>query len=342
MRLCCLTVVLAACSGSVGLVADSERFDGVAWHQGPLLEAPRGGHSATLLPDGRIAVLGGASTTSVSAQICDASECTVHGSLVGYFERHDAVLLSSGKILIAGGTFASPPELYDPADGSAREAPSDHVTEGSRLVALTDGRVLAIGPGTSATFFDPATEVWTDAPALSSNAPHVAVALAGGHVLAVDTCYLCASTSAEVFDPAVNAWSAAPPPLATHETATLTLLQDGRVLLVGGGTLDAGVGAELYDPAASRWSIVGDLAQNRVDHAATLMTDGRVLVTGGRIHAANGEHDHPTYAIFDPVTTSWSTGDGLSWRQYHPAIRDREGSILVIGGDRGYIDARSE
>lgn len=91
----------------------------------PMLE-PRSGHSATLLPDGRVLIAGGMRRNQdfyKSAEIYDPATGKfqptgeMHQRRVG----HIAVLLRSGKVLIAGGWVGyggtDSAELYDPATG---------------------------------------------------------------------------------------------------------------------------------------------------------------------------------------------------------------------------------
>jgi hypothetical protein len=339
-------VVLAGCgAGGPGLLADSAMFTSGQWETGPMLDGPRGGHSVTVLPDGQVAVLGGASPDSpVSAQICDvaANACRASGGLLGTFERHDAMRLATGRILVVGGTFDAAPEVYDPATGATREVRSATVRAGAKGVLLADGRAFALGPGTPTAVFDPATETWQGGPSLAvGRGSHAAVTLADGRVLVAGGCARCATSSVEIFDPATGSWSIAAPTLTTHDDHTMTVLADGRVLVIGGAPGSASIGAELYDPATDTWTAAGDGHENRLGHAATLLPDGRVLVTGGVIRQVDQDALHPTSAVFDPASATWTTGDDLSWRQYHAAALLPDGRALVLGGDRGYMEART-
>src|ERR1700676_702460 len=91
----------------------------------PMLE-PRSGHTATLLPNGKVLIAGGMRRNQdfyKSAELYDPA--------TGKFQRtgemsvarvgHVAVLLNSGKVLITGGWVGQgatdSAELYDPASG---------------------------------------------------------------------------------------------------------------------------------------------------------------------------------------------------------------------------------
>src|SRR5437773_1608538 len=90
------------------------------------LTTARYGHTATLLPDGKVLVAGGADTSFnpiASAELYDpASETwSAVGSLSFARKWHTATLLPDGKVLVAGGNnggaFLNSAELYDPASG---------------------------------------------------------------------------------------------------------------------------------------------------------------------------------------------------------------------------------
>jgi Kelch motif protein len=88
----------------------------------------RGGHTATLLRDGRVLVVGGGAEDtqleggprSATAEIYDSGSgrWTRTGSMVEARNGFSATLLADGRVLVAGGDggFAAA-ELYDPSTG---------------------------------------------------------------------------------------------------------------------------------------------------------------------------------------------------------------------------------
>src|SRR5215471_15565944 len=93
---------------------------------GSAMLQPRSGHTATLLPDGKVLIAGGMRRNQYfykSAELYDPAtgKFTAAGEMNVARVGQIAVLLRSGKVLIAGGWVGSggtdSAELYDPATG---------------------------------------------------------------------------------------------------------------------------------------------------------------------------------------------------------------------------------
>jgi N-acetylneuraminic acid mutarotase len=107
-------------------VASAELYDPVAdrWTPAATLTDRRFSHTATLLPSGKVVVLGGNSggidpepLDSTELYDPEANRWTPVGSLRQARERHTATLLPNGKVLVLGGSGPgqlSWVELYDP------------------------------------------------------------------------------------------------------------------------------------------------------------------------------------------------------------------------------------
>lgn len=86
----------------------------------------RHGHTATVLTDGRVLIIGGldASGPLAAGEVFDPAQKTfsLAGNLVNARCGHTATLLTNGRVLIAGGQDASGPlasaEIFDPTDAS--------------------------------------------------------------------------------------------------------------------------------------------------------------------------------------------------------------------------------
>lgn len=170
-------------------------------------------HTATLLPNGKVLVVGGTSANA-APELYDPSS----GSW-------------SSLQCVVGIQFALG-RCNDPVVWGA-------------AVLLPNGKVLAIGAA-GAMLYDPVTGSWTATAAMKAGElAQAAVLLLNGEVLV-------AGGSAELFDPRTGSWTVTVRPVGVRSWPTATLLVDGRVLVAGGfvGSFDliSLASAELFDP----------------------------------------------------------------------------------------------
>jgi hypothetical protein len=327
----------------------------------------RSNHTATLLSNGKVLVVGGivgAGNATASAELYDPTTRTwsVMGELSRPRAYHTATLLNDGRVLVAGGASSFLPrdcgtdtaELYDPSSGTWAPAASMGLARFSHTATLLqDGRVLVAGgcgsflnKSKSAELFDPATGAWLPTgPLKGPRDLHTATRLTDGSVLIAkgsdsgDTDWDYSAYTAERYDPGSGSWGTVDQPSGYSVFFhTATLLFDGKVLLAGGYTTKGGgIGSilalsELYDPAHGDWTLTTMLAP-RQEHTATLMPDGSVLVAGGYPSFASVER-------FDPDTASWTIAPSLNaGRSEHTATLLLDGSVLVAGGTVGQPDS---
>jgi N-acetylneuraminic acid mutarotase len=328
------------------------------------LNVVRSGHTATLLPDGKVLVVGGVGTgrTSLSsAEIYDPAtgSWSVTGSLTPPLRTHTAILLPKGNVLFVSGDPADgTAELYDPVTDSWSPTGSLNTPRGDfTATLLSTGQVLVAGGYdnsddtlASAELYDPSTGTWSfTGNLLTGRLLHTATLLQDGKVLVAggwdsDTDQASLS-SVELYDPIVGTWSSAPSLNESRILHTATRLQDGRVL-VAGGYQDREVripnshlygfyrvptvldDAEIYDPIAATWTVVSNLAEPRQAHTATLLPGGEVLVVGGPdpVNDANAES-------YDPAASTWADAGTFGVGRYgHTATRLVDGTVLVAGG----------
>ncbi|HYO58817.1 Kelch repeat-containing protein [Archangium sp.] len=161
-----------------------------SWSQAASVSVPRAGHTATLLYSGKVLVTGGSSSSYSELQ--DAREydpATNTWSPVAAMPRgrtgHLAVRLYSGQVMILGGGH-DPVDLYDPYSGTPwTQGPA--LPYGSSAVSATllySGEVLVTHSNGQASLYDPSTNAWMSAGALTAPLEgHAATLLHTGQVL---------------------------------------------------------------------------------------------------------------------------------------------------------------
>ncbi|OQY48010.1 MAG: hypothetical protein B6242_03490, partial [Anaerolineaceae bacterium 4572_78] len=306
----------------------------------------RSRHTTTLLPDGRILVVGGYNGAALDdAKLYDpiTNEWSDANDVM-FTERysHTATLLRNGNILIAGGHDGSSALdtafVYDPVDNIWNTANGMSTARYNHTATmLANGDVLVVGGGVSISeIYNPSTNTWgndTDTGTVRSN--HTATLLDDGKVLVVGG---DGSGTAQLYDN--GTWNATTAFDSNIQNHTATLLPDGNVLVAGGynGTIPSNV-AKVYNGVS--WTATSNtLTDARYNHTATLLPNGKVLVTGG---CDNGNVSScssylNSAELYDWDTNSWSvvTDDTMTdSREKHTATMLPNGKIFVVGGKNG-------
>jgi hypothetical protein len=270
----------------------------------------RTGHAATLLPDGKVLVIGGGESSDgnggplATAEVYDPAtgSWTATGNTIGSGPGRTVTLLGNGKVLATGGIGGdgeglAVAELYDPSTGSwTATGNMFEARSGHRAMLLLDGSVLVVGGGLA---------------------------------------------SAELYDPTTGQWTATGATRGVLVGNTATLLPDGRVLIAGGmAGSGASSSAEVYDPSTGQWTATGEMLEGRINHSATLLPGGKVLVAGGTDSVIDGGVTLTSAELYDPATGSWTTTQGMPIAQAgYTATLLGDGTVLVAGGTgtSGYL-----
>jgi hypothetical protein len=279
-----------------GILRTAELYDPVSGKFTPTgsMNVERVGHTATLLPDGEVLIVGGLTNTEDALATAE-----LYNPKTGIFAKAGHLTdprifpaitqLDNGKLLISGGevlAFSGPirdianvvhdrlntAELYTPATGGFR----------------------CVG---GASFLGAVCR-----PSMSSHRLYqTATLLRNGRVLIAggDGDCLTYSGRAELYDPMSGIFVAANEMAANRQEHTATLLDDGQVLIAGGispcKALPPVIQAEIYDPEPEQpplyngvFSLAGNLTEPRALHTATLIPSGPdagdVLIAGGSVN----------------------------------------------------------
>jgi hypothetical protein len=256
-------------SGGLGasniVLGGAELYDPATgtWSSARSLSVPRFGHTATLLPSGKVLVTGGCTSNSCStdtavSELYDPSSNTwsATGNLNNARHNQTAVLLQTGKVMAIGGfhgTAISSCELYSPSTGTWSNAASTNTFRYlNGMTLLPDGKVLVTG-GAS-----------------------------GRYPL----------SSAELYNPTANTWTTTGSMATPRYAHSATLLHDGTVVAAGGMGQAISCGkactsyiptakVEIYNEATGKFTATGSLSRALAYQSATLLGKGAALATGG-------------------------------------------------------------
>jgi hypothetical protein len=332
------------------LVALSALTAAPAWTPTGSLAIPRQMHTASLMGDGSVLVVGGSigwgqeSSATELVERFDPGTGTFQPAAPLHMARawHTATLLQDGRLLVAfggpvnGGMAVQESEIFDPATGAWTLLAPRQARIGHTATLLANGRVLIVGGLIARALpneeFDPESNGWVERPGpRSPRLFHAAVRLQDGRVLiagGINGVGPGVVGTAEIYDPATATWSDAGTMLGARNAPKAELLPDGRVLVVGGGETEMPA-AEIYDPATGTWSPAPGLKESLCYHQMTALSGSGAITTGGITCGAN---------------ETWSGAmlhDGSGWQPMPPLLESRnshtvtalsDGALLVVGG----------
>ncbi|CAN5452902.1 kelch repeat-containing protein [soil metagenome] len=312
------------------------------WSAAAKLQHARVDHTATLLQNGKVLIVGGSDTSEnafnvTSAEVYDpaTNTWTSAGAINTAGVPHTATLLQSGKVLVVHGATA---ELYDPSSNAWSNAGRLGEAHRGTATLLSNGKVLVAGGLAAggyvavAELYDPVTNAWSAAGTmLTARGEHSATRLANGKVLVAGGIGTSGSLgSAELYDPVSNSWSAGGSLVGTSGANWATLLPNGKVLVLTSSNV------ELYEPVTNTWTASPMHGVAPAWSTATMLSNGKVLVTGGEMLASSGNNSRSSVdlaSVYDPATNLWTSTAGLPKAKHrHTATLLPSGKVLVTGG----------
>jgi large repetitive protein len=340
------TLVLAP--GSQSRVLDSvELFDPATRTFASVASlAPRLGHTATLLNDGRVLHAGGTNGATAflgSSQIFDPKTRTwaTVGALNTPRAFHVATPLADGRVFVVGGVDVggalAAAEIYDPVAETWTPVASMNTTRVMHSATrMRNGKILVVGGRNgssgnavrdSAEIYDPVANQWHAAAAGGQGNATGAVLLPSGKVLQLPNF---------IYDPALDTWELS----VLHDgntigtsTATATLLPDGRVVGTGSFFYSNSYQPAIYDPAKHLWDHLSFYAGGSFS-TTTALTDGKIFELGGIGRGGGTNYQSLALAaVLDPSADARvSLGSGAHIGASAAAARLADGRVLIAGG----------
>jgi len=324
------------------------------------LTTARAEHTATLLQDGRVLVVGGmvsgtniSATATVELYTPATNQWTVAASMKNARAGHTATLLNGGQVLVVGGDGAKrTAEIYDPLTNTwvSVDPPKYGRTYHTATLLPKTGAVLIVGgivtvtPATvpssihTAELYTPSTNVWTPAGSMiNARYKHTATLLSSNSdtvIIAGGINTDLAISSVEQYTPQ-NTWQSLKNMTTASFSHSATRLEpSGDILVVGGLGTDgtALLRTEKFNPSTNIWTSTADLTTSRFAHIAQLLPDGQVLVVGGVSDEgallSSAELFHQNTG-----TGAWIPNGNMAYaRKSFASILLNNNQILLVGG----------
>lgn len=253
----------------------------------------RSGHTATLLANGKVLVMGGNypnaynnySPSPSNAELYDPASgaWSATGAMVYNHGTTPLTLLPNGEVLVAGGCATACAELFDPATSTWSAAGTMSAARYMNMAALLpNGKVLVAGGSDPVTFallasaelYDPVANTWAPAAnMLTARNGLFSALLPNGKVMVSD------KATTEIYDPVGNLWAAAGNAPTTISVAQIGAYMPFTTLLPTGKVF---VQTDLFDPATNIWAATASMPSPvRNAPAGALLPNGKVLIAGG-------------------------------------------------------------
>ncbi|MDP2274857.1 MAG: kelch repeat-containing protein [Archangium sp.] len=344
----------------------------------PLLKDARQHHTASLLKDGRVLVVGGRGvdglSTLASCELFDPkkNKWSTCAPLNVARSHHAATALEDGRLLVIGGTThesiegqnrfiaLASVEVYEPKKNTwLTVAPMTDARNGHTATLLLDGTVLVVGGAreqrqhlTSVERFDPVANTWKpEKPLDVARWLHAAVRNSEGDVVVVGGRSNAGQqgkgpgvsiADVERFDVKSGSWQVLPPMSEPRQrTAVIAEASDGGIIVVGGQTATSSTNyAETWSPGLAEWkAFENHLSMSLSSHSGTRLPSGDLVVIGGE---PPNSVDTTRVQRWLSSSKQWClAGELFNGRKQHTATLLLDGRVLVVGGTSSGLPERS-
>lgn len=321
-----------------------------AWQTTSNLSTPRFGHTATLLQNGKLLVVGGiaANGPTKTSELFDPASATwaTSGPLSTARYFHFASHLAGAQVLVGGGGSATS-EVYDEMAGTFGQVETmQHPRSNATVSALPSGKLLVTGGADSTgqaqgfcESYNAATNQWGfELPMKTRRNGHVAATLMDGRILVAggfggdpnappgaDV----GLTSAEIFQEGTG-WGPAASMAEARITPSATTLPDGSVLVALGAQTPAVKAAEVYSPTNNQWSYTALMPATPSAWPATMLLSNQCLLVAGGGTELKSE---TAVSLYDTKAKTWTAAAPLvDARVLHSGNLLGDGRVLVVGG----------
>lgn len=334
---------------------------------GPSMHYSRVGHTATLLKDGRVLIVGGRETQGKNtghglniAEIYDpkTSKFEIAGKLNTTREVHKAILLKNGDVFICGGQIGLGMKYIQYVEEYNYDTNRFKLLKNMfyqrvfhTATLLNNGNVLITGgeslvKNKNNNYYNSLPIATSEIYDLKNNKPkliadmnvaragHKAILLKDGIVLITGG---DKEGTAEIYNPKTNEFKLIGKLNKARYGHSAYLLKNGKVLLVGGDKENT---VEMYNPKNNKFELTGKLIEpERSGYTTALLDNDSVLILGGTKPGISwGYIDLKSSEIYNPITQKTVKGPSMRrYRAYPTATTLLNGDVLVCGGTDVYF-----
>lgn len=274
-------------------------------------------------------------------------------------QRHENAYVKVGdRFYLIGGRGERPVQIYDPATGAWTTGATPPLSMHHFQAVAYGGKVYVLGAFTGGYpdetpiphvyIYDPATDAWTQGPAIPEDRRRGAA----GAVAHEGLIYLVGGIRnghidghvrwLDAFDPETGAWTvlADAPRVRDHFQGAII---DGTLYAAGGRRTSQATGAvfeltipevDAYDLATDTWTALPPSADLPTERAGTttVAVGGHLLVLGGE--SGSQRPAHAEVEAFDPAAGTWQPLAPMRTGRHGTQAVVHEGHIYVAAGSR--------
>lgn len=196
--------------------------------------------------------------------------------------------------------------------------------------SMVNGKIYAIGDGSTTEEYDPATDTWTRKADMPTARNGLSTSTVNGIIYAIGGWGGNVLSTVEAYDPATDEWTKKADMLTARSDHLATSVVNGKIYAIGGWV---GVGftsrVEEYDPAKDTWTKKTDMPTARGLFSASAV-NGRIYAIGGWNGIGMGRLS--TVEEYDPATDRWTKKTDMPAPRSDLATSVVNGKIYAIGG----------
>ena len=266
----------------------------------------------------------------------------------------NGIIYAIGGYDVASGMWdvssPAPNEAYDPATDTWTKKAYMPTARGSLSASVVNGKIYAIGGGSSyfqpralstVEMYDPATDTWTKKADMPTARGGFSTSVVNGIIYAIGGWPVGSSRLTQAYDPATDTWTEKAD-MPTARAFLSTSVVNGKVYAIGGSSTDSTFSyglstVEEYDPMTDTWTKKADMPTAR-HSLSTSVVNGIIYAIGGMrdtgeiVDGMRWAEAFSTVEAYNPAKDTWTKEADMSLAREGLSTSSVNGRIYAIGG----------